>query len=78
MSHTFESESGRTVIHYDSDLSGDVEISRKYPDGLHVSGVDLPMKDLLDFMAECIRSERIAQLEQASTEDILGLNKPLT
>ncbi len=58
------------TIHYNSDLSGDVIIQRG------ALRVDVPGRMLLDLVAQYIVDERIAQLEQASTEEILGVKVP--
>lgn len=67
MSHTFN---GKTItIHYNSDLSGEATLVTN-----HVRD-EIDPKDLLDFVAHYIRTERISELEQADTLKILGLKK---
>lgn len=65
--HTFSGESCR--IHYDSDMSGEIYICNKN------SGKELGVKaqDILDFVANYVRRQRIAELENIGTEDILDL-----
>lgn len=65
--YTFEGKSCR--IHHNSDMSGEVHICDKN------SGKELKVEaqDILDFVAEYIRSERIGRLEQMSTDSILYL-----
>ena len=58
------------IIHYNSDLSGDVEIVTGINGDRKVS---VSGKDLLDFVANHVRDKMISQLENASTEDILGI-----
>lgn len=58
------------IIYYNSDLSGDVEIVTGINGDKKVS---VSGKDLLDFVANHVRDEMISQLENASTEDILGI-----
>lgn len=65
--HTFEGKSCR--IHHNSDMSGKIHICDKNSDKqLEVEG-----QDILDFVADYIRTERIGTLEQMSTESILQL-----
>ena len=65
--HTFEFVGGH--INYNQDMSGDAEIHTTTQLG-HAS---IPARALLDFVAECVQREKIATLEQASTEALLGL-----
>lgn len=65
--HTFEGKSCR--IHFNSDMSGKVHIGNKETnEEIQVEG-----QDILDFVANYVRSEKISVLEQAETKDILGL-----
>lgn len=65
--HTFEGSSCR--IHFNSDMSGDIHICDKDSDReIKVDG-----QDILDFVANHVRCERISKLEQMETKDILGL-----
>lgn len=65
----------KIIFKYDSDLSGDVIISKENladpenPVEFPVSG-----EAILAFVAEFVRNQRISQLEQASTNEILGIN----
>lgn len=65
--HTFEGKSCR--IHHNSDMSGEVHICDKNSDKELV----IDAQDILDFVADYIRSQRIGMLEQMSTENILDL-----
>ncbi len=65
--HTFEGKSCR--IHYNSDMSGEVHICDKNSDKELV----IDAQDILDFVADYVRSQRIGTLEQMSTENILDL-----
>ena len=65
--HTFKGKSCR--IHYNSDMSGEVHICDKKSDKELV----VDAQDILDFVADYIRLERIGMLEQMSTESILHL-----
>ena len=65
--HTFEGKSCR--IHYNSDMSGEVHICDKNSDKELV----IDAQDILDFVADYVRSQRIGMLEQMSTENILDL-----
>lgn len=65
--HSFH---GKTcTIHFDADMSGDVCIvDLKNNTEVRVSG-----NDILDFVAEYVRGEKISQLEQMSSKEVLGL-----
>ena len=65
--HTFEGKSCR--IHHNNDMSGEVHICDKNSDKELV----LDAHDILDFVADYVRSERIGMLEQMSTDSILHL-----
>lgn len=65
--HTFEGKSCR--IHHNSDMSGEVHICDKNSDKELV----IDAQDILDFVADYVRSQRIGTLEQMSTENILDL-----
>ncbi len=63
--HTLTTARG-TTFHYNSDLSGDVIIvSPGYMD------TTVPAICLLEFVADYVRGEKIAALEQATTRQIL-------
>lgn len=64
--HTF-SRPG-CIIHYNPDMSGI----------LRIEGVAVPAKAILEFMAEYVCRERIARLENATVEELLGLEFPAT
>lgn len=65
--YTFES--ANTRIHYNSDLSGYITIINKADD----SEVVVYGKDIIRFVANYVRDEKISKLEQTSDEEILGL-----
>ena len=70
MSHTFRHQ-GATFIH-DSDLSGDVTVRNEYTQNeVEVSG-----DALLAFVADYVRRERIARLEDCGDHELLGLPQP--
>ena len=66
--HTFNGK--ETIIHYDSDVAtGKVIIRNKHYDlELSVSG-----EDIIDFVAEYVREEKIGKLEQMNSKEVLGL-----
>lgn len=66
--HTFSGPEG-TVFHSNSDLSGDVAIHPR--DSL--GRCDIPGADLIAFVANYVRNESIAWLEQAEDKEVLGL-----
>ena len=59
---------GDHKFHYDGDFHGTVTIVA--PNGLQVP---LPVKVLMEFAAEVVRSVKTTQLERATTEELLGL-----
>jgi hypothetical protein len=68
MSHTITGPRG-TRFHYNGDGSGDVEL---------VAGeqrLRVPIADLLTLVAALVRAQRIAELEDASAEELLGLKR---
>lgn len=65
--HTFDGKSCR--IHFNSDMSGEIHICDK--DSYKEIKVD--GQDILDFVANHVRRERISKLEQMETREILGL-----
>ena len=65
--HTFNGK--KTIIHYNSDMSGDCIIFNKETE----QEVEVPCEDILDFVANYVRSQKIGKLEQMETKDILGL-----
>ena len=65
--HTLELPN--TIFHYNSDLSGDVYIVVKSSaTTLNVSGADL-----IVFVAEYVRNHKVAELEDAPIDKILGV-----
>jgi hypothetical protein len=64
--HTAELKSAR--FHYNSDLSGKVIITTVDGDSIEVDG-----NDILSFVAEFIRMERIDKIEQLTTDELLGM-----
>lgn len=58
-----------TSIHYNSDGSGDAIVH----DSNTLTEVRVPCADLVAFVAELVRAKRIAALEQASVEELIGL-----
>lgn len=74
MNHFLHDETS-TGFNYNSDLSGDVYIRVR-----GAKEVAVPGYALLAFIAEYVRSERIAALEQAGVEELLlemwGMSKP--
>lgn len=80
MSHTFTAFMGNeqegdaltdfTHFVFNSDLSGDVTISRQ---GDESRELKVPGKHLLQFVANYVRWQKIAVIEQAEDDEILGL-----
>jgi hypothetical protein len=64
--HTFTGKKCR--IHHNSDMSGDAIISSDDAEQIKV-----PVSDILAFVADHIRTEKISQLEQMTDKDILKL-----
>ena len=65
--HTFTGE--QTRIHYNSDLSGDCDI-------INIDtgqSTTVPCEDILEFVAEYVRRQKISKLEQMETKDVLGI-----
>lgn len=65
--HTFNGSKAR--IHFNSDMNGDCEIIEKESG----TSIKIPCEDILDFVADYVRSQRISSLEQMSNKDILGI-----
>ena len=71
---------GKTcVINYHSDLSGNIIISPKIDIEYEVldkggedNSFEVSGEDILDFVAEYVRSKRISELEQMDTQGILN------
>jgi hypothetical protein len=75
MSHSWEGKNG-TGITYNPDLS-DVRV-RGWTVGEDEYGTEVCLdiedaRDLLEFVADYVRREKISRLEQMSTQEILGL-----
>lgn len=64
--HTFEGKTCR--IHHNSDLSGEIIIN-PYDGGDLEIRVDA--QDILDFVADYVKSEKIARIEQMGTKEVL-------
>ncbi len=58
---------GEWNIHYNGDFSGDIHFDRR--DGKEK--IRIPFSVVEALVAEKVRAERIAQLEDASTEELL-------
>lgn len=65
--HTFDGNSCN--IHYNSDFSGEVIICNKNDS----TEVHVDTQDLIDFVAEYVRSKRVNRLENMDSDDILGV-----
>lgn len=66
--HSFH---GKTcTIHFDSGMNGDVHIVSL----LDNIEVQISAKDILDFVADYVRREKIGKLEQESTRKLLGID----
>jgi hypothetical protein len=74
MSHTTKCEDGTTFI-YNGDYSGEVKIISVGDNGNSVS-VIVPMKDLVEFVSNMVRSKRIEELEDADPATLLGVKLP--
>ena len=64
--HTFVGKN-RTRIHYNSDMSGECIICNKNEESVEVS-----CEDIIDFIAEYIRGQKIRELEQMDSKDVLN------
>jgi hypothetical protein len=69
--HSTETENA--IFIHDYGFDGDVTIKLK-TERPRAYGVTIPMSELKQFFAEYIRSERISQLEQMETDELLGLD----
>ena len=65
--HTFNGK--KTRIHFNSDMSGDCIVINTDTE----QKVEIPCEDIISFVAEYVRSERIGKIEQMGTDEILGL-----
>ena len=59
------------TFYYNFDLSGNVVIVKGYGDSSQ--RIEIPGKALLDFVANWVRNQRIAVLEEQGTDEVLGL-----
>ena len=59
----------KTTIHYNSDMSGNCIIFNKETE----QEIEVPCEDILDFVADYVRSQKIGKLEQIDSKKILGL-----
>lgn len=64
---------GKTIFNFNADLSGDVDITT--PDGRRFQ---VPGGDLVSFVADYVRRQKIEELEQAETLEILCLPRAVT
>lgn len=64
--HTFNGK--KAAIHYNSDMSGNCIIFNRETE----HGTEVPCEDILDFVAEYVRSQKISKLEQMDSKEILG------
>ena len=62
-------ETAEAIFIHSSDYSGDVTINDKNSD----QTITLPVKDILEFVAECMRTQQAAIIEEASREEILAM-----
>lgn len=67
MSHS--TKIGAYTFLHNSDLSGTVEIVNSSGTRFKIG----PARVLLEFVAEYVRAQKIAAVEQTSTEELLGL-----
>ena len=65
--HTFSGK--KTIIYYNSDMSGDCIIFNKETK----QEVKVPCDDITEFVAERVRNKKISKLEQMDSKEILGL-----
>lgn len=63
--HTYRGS--EAIFNHNSDMSGDVLITAR--DGVTIQ---VPGVDILDFVADLVRMNKISALENASTEDLLS------
>lgn len=83
--HTYTCKNG-TTFHYNSDLSGEVKITRragcpvtctkrKLPEITFDHDLEINGDDILEFVAAHVQRERISRLEELSTSEILELRR---
>ncbi len=66
MSHTWEH--GETTFTGNSDLSGDIRIRRGDDE------IEIPGRDILEFVAYHVQRCRISEIEQQETAKLLGIS----
>lgn len=71
--HTFKGD--EAIFIYNSDLSGDVEITMR-PGKLNQARLNVPGSDLLSFVANYLRHKMIDRIEGMSDEEILEVEQP--
>lgn len=75
MSHTFTGDEG-TIFHYNSDLSGDVTVYVPWREGNVTAKMQLPAKDILQFVAEQLRDRQIERTESSDWQNFVdGLGR---
>ena len=57
------------TIHYNSDMSGNCQIIDRKTN----TEIAVPCEDLIDFVAEYVRHQKIGKLEQMDSKELLGL-----
>lgn len=65
--HTFNGN--KTRIHYNLDMSGECIIFNKETE----QEIKVSCEDILEFVAEYVKIQKISKLEQMDSEEILGL-----
>lgn len=65
--HSFHGK--EITIHYNSDMSGDCQIIDRKTN----TEIAVPCEDLVDFVAEYVRRQKIDELEQMGSKELLGL-----
>ena len=65
--HTFKGE--KTRIHYNLDMSGTCNIIDMETE----CEVTVPCEDIVAFVAEYVRSQRVGEIEQMGIKEVLGL-----
>ena len=64
--HSFNG--GSCIIHYDGDFDGEVIICNKNDN----TEIRIDIHDLINFVSEYVRNKKISQLENMSTNEVLG------
>lgn len=65
--HSFNGKS--CTMHYNGDFSGEVTICNKNDN----TEVHVDAQDLINFVAEYVRSKKVSQLENMNSNEILGV-----